>query len=367
MTVTETLLIARNPPARKESKMPSQKIMNLAAAVAAVCTLMACGPDTEGDGVDIAGTRIWVADQPDKEVVIYDETGKFLKLVGGRDVFSKPNSIDVYREDGAAWVCDFYTNRIRKFTAAGDPLYASPGSEAGMLVLNPARLAVSQSSGECWISDRGNNRVLRLAAEGGVLAKVSGFSYPRGIAVDPAAGDVWVADEGNDAVVKVAATAKGSVPVKTVEVGRYVEMQNPWAVAAGADGQGWACSRFEGRVVRLSADAAALASVGGFDSPVALAVDETAKAVYVVDTAKGILVALPREVTGIHEDYAAVATFVIKDLAHPEDVFVDAKSGRIYVAEMGAGNVRIFDRDGKPVRTVAGFSGPAAVAAWSEN
>jgi DNA-binding beta-propeller fold protein YncE len=347
--------------------MPSKKIISAAAVVAAACALSACGPDTEGDGEEITGARIWVADQPDSEVVIYDGAGNLVKFVGGPGIFSKPNAIDIYAKDGAAWVCDFYTNRIRKFNADGNPLYASPEPEAGALVLNPACLSVSQSAGECWISDRGNNRVIRLAADGAVLAKVSGFMYPRGIAAAPVAGDVWIADEVNDAVVKIAATASGEVSVKAVEVGRYTGMQKPWAVAADADGKGWACSRVEGRVVRLSVDAAELASVGGFDSPVAVAVGDAAKAAYVVDTAKGLLVALPRAVTGTHKDYAAVATFTVKNLAHPEDVFVDEKSGHIYVAEMGAGKIRIFGRDGKPVNTIAGFSGPAAVAAWNKN
>jgi DNA-binding beta-propeller fold protein YncE len=348
--------------------MLSKKLTLCAALLLALTGVLAgCGPDTEGNGAPIAGTRIWIADQPDREVVIYDDTGNLLKFVGGQGVFSKPNAIDIYAKDGAAWVCDFYTNRVRKFDADGNPLYASPDPEVGALVLNAADLSVSQSSGECWISDRGNNRVLRLDADGNVLAKVSGFSYPRGVSADPAAGDVWVADEGNDAVVKVAATAKGDISVRAVEVGRFTGMENPWAVAADADGKGWASSRVEGRVVRLSVDAAEVASVEGFDAPVALAVDETVGGVYVVDTDKGLLVALPRGITGTHNNYAAVATFVVSGLARPEDVFVDEKTGRIYVAEMGAGNVKIFDRDGNLVNTISAFSGPAALAVWSEN
>ncbi len=334
-------------------------------AFAAACwTLTACAPDTEGAGGQITGTRIWIADQPDAEVVIYDEKGNLLKVVGGFGMFNKPNSIDVYEEDGAAWVCDFYTNRIRKFSAGGNPLYATPGEEGGFIVRNPAALSVSQPSGECWVSDRGNHRVLRLDAEAGVLARVSGFMYPRGISVGPVAGDVWVADEGNDAVVKFAGTASGYVPVAAVEIGRFTEMENPWAVAADADGKGWACSRAEGRVVRLSPQAAELASVEGFGEPVALAVDETAGAVYVVDAEKGLLVALRRNLTGTHKGYATVATFVVRNLAKPEDVFADGEAGRIYVAEMGAGNVRAYDRNGELVSTIAGFSGPGAVAAW---
>ena len=347
--------------------MRLHKFIYVAAVASLCCVWSACGPDTEGNGNPVTGSRIWVADQPDKEVVIYGADGNLIKVVGGRSMFSKPNSIGICRADGSAWVCDFYTNRIRKFDAGGNPVYATPGEQEGFLVLNPAALAVGQSSGECWVSDRGNNRVVRLAPGGAVLARVSGFKYPRGISVDPVAGNVWVADEGNDAVVKISGTASGNVGVNAVEVGRFTDLENPWAVAADGDGKGWACSRLQGRVVRLSANAAELASVGGFVAPVALAVDETAKAVYVADTEKGLLVALPRALTGTHNDYAAVATFVVSGLSHPEDVFADEETGRIYVAEMGGGAVRIYDSQGNQVKIIPGFSGAAAVAAWDDN
>ena len=173
--------------------MLSKKLILCAAVLTLAGVLTGCGPDTEDNGRPIAGTRIWVADQPDKEVVIYDETGNLLKFVGGPGIFSKPNAIDIYAKEGATWICDFYTNRIRKFDAGGNPLFSSPDPGAGALVLNAADLSVSQSSAECWISDRGNNRVLRLDADGNVLAKVSGFRYPRGISAYPVAGDVWIA------------------------------------------------------------------------------------------------------------------------------------------------------------------------------
>jgi len=166
--------------------------------------------------------------------------------------------------------------------------------------------------------------------------------------------------------VKISGSASGTVVVSAVELARFAELDNPWAVAADSDGKGWACSRTEGRVVRLSANGAELASVGGFDAPVALALDETANAVYVVDTDAGTLVALPRSLTGTHNDYAAVATFAVDGLTHPEDVFADAESGRIYVAEMGGGAVRIYDTTGNQVKIIEGFSGAAAVAAWND-
>lgn len=349
------------------NRMLTKKLIVLGAIAAAAGALLACDSDDGDDGGGLTGTRIWIADQPDKEVVIYDEAGNRLKYVGGPGLFSKPNAIDIYEKDGAAWVCDFYTNRIRKFDANGEELYASPEPSTGALVRNPVDLSASQSSGECWISDRGNNRVIRLAANGDVLAKVTGFQYPRGVSADPTAGDVWVADEGHDAIIKIAANANGEVTVRAVEVGRYMGIDNPWAVAADGDGKVWAASRAEGRVVRLSANAAELASIEGFDDPVALAVYEAGKAVYVVDTAKGLLVALPRGVTGTYGNYADVATFVVAGLSRPEDVFVDDDTGRIYVAEMGAGNVKLFDSAGKLINTIPGFSGPAALAAWSEN
>jgi len=344
-----------------------RKYLVLLAATAVAWTLAACDSDTEGNGEPITGIRIWVADQPDKEVEIYDASGNRLKHVGSFPMFSKPNAIDIYVADGTTWVCDFYTNRIRKFDANGEPLFATPGENEGFLVLNPVDLAVSQTLGDCWISDRGNNRLLRLGPDGTVLARITGFRYPRGLAVGPNAGDVWVADEGNDAVVKIGGGVSGNVAVRNVEVGRYTGMENPWAVAADAGGRAWVSSRLEGRVVKLSAAAAEVAAVGGFDEPVAVAVDDAVGAAYVVDSASGVLVALPRGLTGTHDNFRAVAKFVVPGLSQPADVFADAKNGRIYVAEMGAGNVRVYDTSGQLVQTLPGFAGPAVVAAWDED
>ncbi|MGD8718217.1 MAG: hypothetical protein PVH29_05275 [Candidatus Zixiibacteriota bacterium] len=342
----------------------------IAACVAAVALSLftGCDPDTEGGGsTPITGLRIWVAEQPNKTVAIYDEDSALIKVAGDRNTFSKPNSLDVYEKNGATWVCDFYTNRVRKFNSDGELVYSSPGEGQGFIFLNPTGLSVGQASGECWVADRGNNRVVRLSGGGDVLARVTGLSYPRNVSVDPSTGDVWIADEGNDAVVKISGSATGDAAVAAVEKGRYADLDNPWAVAADGDGRAWASSRSEGRVVRLSAKGAELASVSGFDAPVRIAVDETAGAVFVVDAERGVLVAFPYDLSGTYQNYTTPALFVVPGLANPEDVYADVDEGRVYVADMGAGTVEIYDTAGNAIKTVTGLSGPAAVAAWEED
>jgi len=336
------------------------------ALAAAALTLAAagCGPDNNGDETPVANLYIWVADQPDKEVVIFNGAGQLIRVVGGFGTFNKPNAIDVYNADGSFWVCDFYSNRVRKFSASGNPIYATPGGGAEGLLLNPTMLSVGQSNGECWIADRGHARIIRLGADGAVKAKITGFAFPRTVAVDPESGDAWVADEMNNAVVKVMGSASGEVPVGQVELARFTALPHPWAVAADANGFGWATSHEQGRVIRVSPLGALAASAAGFDNPVDVTVDETASAVYVVDEGAGRLVGLPRELQEGVGNYETVALFVVEGLSHPSDVFVDEEKGKIYVTEMGAGRVRVFDRTGKELTDIGGLAGPAAVAVW---
>jgi len=54
-----------------------------------------------------------------------------------------------------------------------------------------------------WVADYNNSQVVKLSDEGEVLARISGFYYPRELKVDPTNGDVWVADTYNNRVVKL--------------------------------------------------------------------------------------------------------------------------------------------------------------------
>ncbi len=189
----------------------------------------------------------------------------------------------------------------------------------------------------------------------------------RCVSVDPGTNDVWVADELHNAVVKISGNASGDVNVATVQIGRYEGLTKPWAVAADPNGNGWAVSRQDGKVVKLQPTGGLLAAVGGFDEPVDVTVDDEAGLVYVVDAGKGILVAVERGITNFGEqDYAEVSAFVVHGLSNPADVFVDKPNGLIYVADMGGARVRVYNRDGAPVEDFGGVTGPAALAVWNK-
>lgn len=333
-------------------------------ALAAALAPMACGPDNVIEPNPYADVYIWVADQPNKRVLIFNETGKLIKELAAPGQFSKPNALDNYAAAGSFWVCDFYTNRIKKFTAAGELLYASPAEEENLLVRNATSLSVAQTSGECWVADRGNHRVLRLGADGEVLARITGFHFPRAVAVDPRSGDCWVTDEGNDAVVKISASASGNVGFHNVEIFSYHDLPKPWAAAADASGAGWVSSLAAGKVIKINKEGQMVAEVAGFGMPIAVAVDEVPGHVYVADAEKGKVVCLPRNLTGSYDNFAAAATFVIAGLKDPEYIFVDDYDNRFYVAEMGNDTVRVYDAEGNEELSFPAGAGPAAVAAW---
>lgn len=344
------------------------KIISLIMGAFALAAVLACGPDTSGTPLPPVSLRIWVADQPNKEVAMYDVGGNLIKIVGSLGVFSKPNDIAIYKPDGSTWICDFYTNRIRKYDAAGTPLYATPvptqeGQEP--LIRNATAISLNDANGDCWVCDRGHNRVVRLEASGAVLAKVTGFRYPRGIAVIPGGGGVWVTDEGHDALVLFAATVQGETTVGAVETTRYTNLESPWAVAADSDGNCWVTSAAAGRVERIGRDGNRLAFVGGFGNPANVVINETADHVYVIDTEHGSIAAIPRNLTENAEDYHSVAEFLITDAVSPMDIFVDDTTERLYVADDNDGDIRIYDFAGNEVSVIENTGGAAAIAVWN--
>ena len=334
----------------------------------ALLAAFSCGPDTSGTTVPPVSLRIWVADQPNKKVSMYDAGGNLIKVVGAVGMFSNPNDIAIYKPDGSTWICDFYTNRIRKFDAAGTPLYATPApSEEGQepLVRNATGITINDTNGDCWVSDRGHNRVIRLNADGTVVAKVTGFLYPRSVAATPSRGNIWVTDEGHDALILVPGTVQGDVSAGAVELARYNGLQNPRAVAGDKEGNCWVTSTVAGRAERIAQDGNRLAYVGGFGNPVAVAVNEAAGHVYVVDEEHGSVAALPRDLTTNAADYHTVAAFLLTGLSRPADIYVDDQTERLYVAADGGGAIRIYDFAGNEVSAIENTGHAAAVAVWN--
>ncbi|HJV25453.1 MAG TPA: 6-bladed beta-propeller [Aromatoleum sp.] len=158
-----------------------------------------------GLDVDRAG-RVYVADSTQKMIFIYDRDGKFLRKIGGNELFDRISSVTVDPGGRRIYVVDIggvksENHRIRVFeTATGRHVMdiGKRGSGPGEFNL-PRDMAIGKE-GRLYVVDGGNFRVQIFNADGtyrdsfgSVGRQLGNFARPKEIATDPD-GNVYVAD-----------------------------------------------------------------------------------------------------------------------------------------------------------------------------
>ena len=158
------------------------------------------GLDTDAD------CNVYVADGTTRRVMVYDQSGAFIKAVGGQSLFERLSHVAVDAEGRRIYAVDTGgvssdAHVVRVFDgASGDHLYdiGSRGSEDGQLNL-PRDIQFGRD-GNLYVVDGGNFRVQVFSPEGvyirtiGSLGRRYGqFARPKGIGLD-SDGNVYVSD-----------------------------------------------------------------------------------------------------------------------------------------------------------------------------
>lgn len=158
-----------------------------------------------GLDVDRAG-RLFVADATQKMILIYNRDGKFLRKIGGADLFDRISSVTVDPSGRRIYVVDIggvrsENHRIRVFdTASGEHVMdiGTRGNGPGQFNL-PRDMAIGKD-GRLYVVDGGNFRVQIFNEDGSyhssfgsVGRQLGNFARPKEIATDPE-GNVYVAD-----------------------------------------------------------------------------------------------------------------------------------------------------------------------------
>lgn len=158
-----------------------------------------------GLDVDRAG-RLYVADVTQKAIMIYNRDGKFLRKIGGSDLFDRISSVTVDPPGQRIYVVDIggvksENHRVRVFeTATGRHVMdiGKRGSGPGEFNL-PRDMAIGKD-GRLYVVDGGNFRVQIFNADGSyhssfgaVGRQLGNFARPKEIATDND-GNVYVAD-----------------------------------------------------------------------------------------------------------------------------------------------------------------------------
>ena len=151
--------------------------------------------------VDISsGGTIYVADARRGQVLLFDESGKYLSSIGTKGEL-QPTDIALWRD--RAFICDLKSKTVRVYTQEDSKfLYAIPSTDAGdkdKKLFSPTNIDVD-SSGNIYVTDTGGFNVKKYTSSGnllqtfGIQGDVPGtFARPKGVAVDKA-GRLYVVD-----------------------------------------------------------------------------------------------------------------------------------------------------------------------------
>ncbi|MFA5515852.1 MAG: hypothetical protein WDA20_06140 [Desulfuromonadales bacterium] len=148
--------------------------------------------------------NMYVADSMRKEVLVYDATGNFLKVVGTGQV-AKP--ADVLADEEHVYVLDLADNAIKIFAKKDDRLVGSigktEGSRQGLSI--PTNFAMD-ADGFLYVTNVGTGSVVKLDKDGHILDQFGRigdafgeFTRPKGIAVD-GQGRISIVDAGHQNV-----------------------------------------------------------------------------------------------------------------------------------------------------------------------
>ena len=136
------------------------------------------GPSCQGDHLSHYGGEIFVADQFNGRVVVFDLDGNWQRNIGS-GTLTGPHGVDA--STGTVWVADHDANNVTLWTRAGAQVDSFGAAGAGLGTFDgPAGIAVDPSGRTVWVSELGNDRVqvfTTLECAGESLTHV-GTSYP---------------------------------------------------------------------------------------------------------------------------------------------------------------------------------------------
>ena len=154
--------------------------------------------------------RLYVTDQADHKVVIFQSDGEFVGKWGlygtGDGEFNSPAGIAIDSNQDI-WIVDSKNHRIQKYSNDGKYLHGFGrfGSEIGSLN-NPWGIGLD-IAGNVYVADWGNNRVQKFSPDGDPLLSIAhadtsgdSLNHPADVTMD-LEGDIYIADWGNHRVV----------------------------------------------------------------------------------------------------------------------------------------------------------------------
>jgi DNA-binding beta-propeller fold protein YncE len=242
--------------------------------------------------------------------------------------------------DGRVWVTDEGFGRVVVYQPLSRITVSIPGLD------RPRAVAVDPIDGTGWVCDVGNNLVYHFTPRGDLVpSQIAPLSQPVDVAVDPSDGSVWVCELGSDLVGRFNTTVPPPWTHPVVDPSRVA--------LDSTTREGWITSYLNGTVTHLSPLGQPLASPTGFTSPLGVAVDARRGRIWIADPGAASVVALHRD--GSEE-------FRVTGLADAGELAVDLGSGEAWVVLGRPGELARISPAGVVLRRMGGFRSPIAVS-----
>jgi DNA-binding beta-propeller fold protein YncE len=180
--------------------IPAQKFFKVGQDVGDGLILKPLGLDVDGHG------NLYVADATQKQIIVFDRNGSYLRKIGGPKFFDRLSSVTVDEQGKRVYVVDIggvssERHQVRVFDAqSGQHLFDIGKRGTGPGEFNLPRDVALGLDGRIYVVDGGNFRVQIFDRDGkylksfGSVGKQPGnFARPKEIATDRE-GNVYVAD-----------------------------------------------------------------------------------------------------------------------------------------------------------------------------
>lgn len=223
----------------------------------------------------------------DDQIYVFDKIGHQKRMFGnsgsGKGQFTGANGISI--KGDVVYCADCGNHRIQKLTIGGKyiHMFGKKGSSQGQF--NEPWDVIVDSEERIIVSDSGNNRIQVFNQDGGFLQTIDGsgsgdhaFTDPRGLALDPE-GNIHVAARGSDAV-KV--FTPGGTYIRMVG-----DLQGPIGIAVDEKGYSFVCEERGNCLSIFDPKGIKIHKVGNLNSPYGIALDIKSGSVFIANFGSG--------------------------------------------------------------------------------
>lgn len=284
--------------------------------------------------------RPWVADGGRGSIVRITADGRHVAFEDNR--YSGPSGIAVDIPGGRVWLTDPSAHTVIVYdpTTGGQVTIAAP-------FVSPAAIAIDAVDRTAWVCDPGINQVLHLTSTGtfATPAQLTSIDNPLDVALDPTNRSVWVCERGADHVRHYdnSGTLLGTAIVTA-----------PSRVAVDSiTHQAWITSFQDRRVVRLSSTQVPIDTIGGFSGPIGIAIDARRGRIWVADALGNTAVALRRD---------GSVEFRVTGLSEVRAIALDLATGEAWCTLPGTGRVARISATGTVLQSTGGLGSPDGIA-----